>query len=856
MDNPAFPNNGYGNQGPFMSPVDSAFVSGNTTKAPSVVGDIEDLDQLSEDFPPPNATIGHTGIPSNAQAGPYPPQFDQYHEQQAIANDQIMQTTGDRVRMTMFPDHAIEEDVPSTQVVPDHQTNLQRMTQPVQILRAAVQNLVNYQSNTELTARALPEILQLLSHQDQSIVLKASKLILDLCKKDASIKAFTSNPNGVFTIIQTLANINNPEIQKALAGAIHNISSNSQGLMMIYKCGGIPYLVRLLTSQVDAVLFYAVATIHNLLFHFEPAKMDVRLAGGLEKLVALLIKDNVKFLAIAADSLHILAYGHQDSKLIILASGGPAFLVRILRIYTYEKLLWTVSRLLKVLSVCPSNKAEILQAGGMQALALHVGHRSGRLVQNILFALRNLSDAATKQDNLDDLLSHLIGFLSSPDVNIVTCSAGVLSNLTCNTKNKTIVCQLQGVEALLRAISNNVDKIEVVERCVCSLRHITSRHPGDVLAQNSIRELNGIPMLMNLLQPQTRWELIKALIGLFRNLALSYNNHTALREQGCIPKLWQLLNRSLQELQRSGQSAEAVDGISMNQVVDCSTTALHLLARDEYNRLIMRQLNVIPTFVQLLKMSDERIQRAAVGALSELALDPEGADQIEREGACDPLASLLHSKNEGIAAYAAAVLFCLSEDKNLMPGEISGAYRPPYGFEGPYYSGGNNPLFNRLPPMHYSNSSSHPGSTPFTPNMSEPPSGLMTPHSEFDLPLDFDDLSRPGSGFHSSHHSGIHTPNHHYASSGHHSGVHTPGGHHSGVHTPTHSGLHTPNHYPMSHPSPMPSQPIISTQPFPTQAPPPPMGPGYFRVQQGSYNPPSPALMDTANNTAWLDTDL
>ena len=49
------------------------------------------------------------------------------------------------------------------------------------------------------------------------------------------------------------------------------------------------------------------------------------------------------------------------SQLIILASGGPALLVRIMRLYTYEKLLWTCSRLLKVLSVCPSNKPEIVQ---------------------------------------------------------------------------------------------------------------------------------------------------------------------------------------------------------------------------------------------------------------------------------------------------------------------------------------------------------------------------------------------------------------------------------------------------------------------------------------------------------------
>ena len=76
---------GYGKQGPFISPVDSAFVSGVTTKAPSVVGDMDDLDQQLEDYPPPNATIppGSAHGPVGTVHHPYP-SFEQYHEQQAL----------------------------------------------------------------------------------------------------------------------------------------------------------------------------------------------------------------------------------------------------------------------------------------------------------------------------------------------------------------------------------------------------------------------------------------------------------------------------------------------------------------------------------------------------------------------------------------------------------------------------------------------------------------------------------------------------------------------------------------------------------------------------------------------------
>ena len=66
-------------------------------------------------------------------------------------------------------------------------------------------------------------------------------------------------------------------------------------------------------------------------------------------------------LLLNADCLHVLAYGNKESKLIILASGGPAELVRIMRSYTYEKLLFTTSRVLKVLSVDTDNKQAIVE---------------------------------------------------------------------------------------------------------------------------------------------------------------------------------------------------------------------------------------------------------------------------------------------------------------------------------------------------------------------------------------------------------------------------------------------------------------------------------------------------------------
>lgn len=122
--------------------------------------------------------------------------------------------------------------------------------------------------------------------------------------------------------------------------------------------------------------------------------------------------------------------------------------------------------------MCLSNKPAIVEAGGMHALAMHLNHPSQRLVQNVLWTLRNLSDAATKCEGLEGLLQSLVHLLGSPDVNVVTCAAGVLSNLTCNNqRNKITVCQNGGIEALVRTIINAGDREEITEPAVSILRN-------------------------------------------------------------------------------------------------------------------------------------------------------------------------------------------------------------------------------------------------------------------------------------------------------------------------------------------------------------------------------------------------
>ncbi|WAR10137.1 CTNB-like protein [Mya arenaria] len=628
---------------------DSGIQSGATTQAPSISGKSHAEDLEGDEQNMDTSRMMFNWADQGMGQG-----FTQ--EQVDDMNQHLNQTRSHRVREAMFPE-TLEEglQIPSTQIHPDQPTAVQRLAEPSQMLKHAVVNLINYQDDADLATRAIPELTKLLCDDDQVVVSQAAMMVHQLSKKEASRAAIMNSPQMVAALVRAMSNTNDTETTRCAAGTLHNLSHHRQGLLAIFKSGGIPALVKLLSSPMESVLFYAITTLHNLLLHQDGSKMAVRLAGGLQKMVALLQRNNVKFLAITTDCLQILAYGNQESKLIILASGGPGELVRLMRSYTYEKLLWTTSRVLKVLSVCPSNKPAVVEAGGMQALANHLGHGSQRLVQNCLWTLRNLSDAATKVDSIENLLQMLVQLLSSNDINVVTCAAGILSNLTCNNmRNKMIVCQFGGIEALVRTILQAGDREDITEPAVCALRHLTSRHHEAEMAQNAVRLHYGLPVLVKLLHPPSRWPLIKAVVGLIRNLALCTANHAPLREHGALPRIVQLMIRAHQDTQRrasissNGQGSGYVDGVRMEEIVEGTVGALHILAREQHNRAVIRGLNCIPLFVQLLYSPVENIQRVAAGVLCELASDKEGAEMIEQEGATAPLTELLHSRNEGV----------------------------------------------------------------------------------------------------------------------------------------------------------------------------------------------------------------
>ena len=78
------------------------------------------------------------------------------------------------------------------------------------------------------------------------MVSQAAMMVHQLSKKEASRHAIMNSPQMVAALVRAMANTNDLETTKCAAGTLHNLSHHRQGLLAIFKSGGIPALVKLL----------------------------------------------------------------------------------------------------------------------------------------------------------------------------------------------------------------------------------------------------------------------------------------------------------------------------------------------------------------------------------------------------------------------------------------------------------------------------------------------------------------------------------------------------------------------------------------------------------------------------------
>jgi len=525
----------------------------------------------------------------------------------------------------------------------------------------AVANWMNYQDNSEMALKAIPELLKLITDEDLIVVQQAAILFNQMSRNEGPRMALIQTNNAVQCLVNCLNTTADIETARSLVGTLYSVSTQKPaGVQAIINSNALNTLVKMLSAPMETIISYAITTLHNVLLECgDQIKMQLRKMGVIHQMIPLLNQNtNVKFLSIVVDCLQLLAFGNSETKQIILELGGTQMLVGLLVNQTnYQKLLLNTTRLLKVLSVCSKNKQALVNFNAMQALSMHLITQSQQaeaqkakstasdILNNCLITLRNLSDAATRLPGLEELVANLLNLLSKRhnDFTVATLAAGILSNLTCNNENnKKTALAANGIQILLQIIHTNmmVQKTQLVEPCVCALRHITNRHGDMLLAQEQVRAVNGLNIIAQLMCIQPRaWSVIKAVLGVVRNFCSNQLNAQHLRQNGMIEKLMQILFDAYTEIQMrtsGGTNMPAnnvlkIDDVNMFDIVEASSAALLLLAKDIQNQMIMKELDCIGFFVQMFYSSITSIQRSAVSILAELSTNKECAEVIEQQ---------------------------------------------------------------------------------------------------------------------------------------------------------------------------------------------------------------------------------
>lgn len=71
-------------------------------------------------------------------------------------------------------------------------------------------------------------------------------IVNQLTRKEASRRALMQSPQMVAAVVRAMQNTSDIETTRATASILHNLSHHREGLLAIFKSGGIPALVRML----------------------------------------------------------------------------------------------------------------------------------------------------------------------------------------------------------------------------------------------------------------------------------------------------------------------------------------------------------------------------------------------------------------------------------------------------------------------------------------------------------------------------------------------------------------------------------------------------------------------------------
>ena len=229
--------------------------------------------------------------------------------------------------------------------------------------------------------------------------------------------------------------------------------------------------------------------------------------------------------------------------------------------------------------------------------------------------------------------------------------------------NKLAVLKINGIPILIGVIEKSYMKSELIEPCICTLRHITNRHQEALRAQEEMKAYNGLNLLTNLLAIKPyNWSIIKATLGVVRNFAANIVNMAFLKNVQIIEKTMQILFDAYNEAQHK----QVANDVNLMDIIDASSNIILLLMKDYGNQIHMKNINCVGFFVQLLNTQHDKIQHIAAGLLAELAQNKECVASIDQQPGVHFYLTKMFSRPDAVADNnAKTLLYHINEYKSM-----------------------------------------------------------------------------------------------------------------------------------------------------------------------------------------------
>uniref|UniRef100_A0A915CWG4 Uncharacterized protein n=1 Tax=Ditylenchus dipsaci TaxID=166011 RepID=A0A915CWG4_9BILA len=544
-------------------------------------------------------------------------------------------------------------------------------------------------ADRENVRRALPELIPLLTDNEEEVVCKALDIVQKIAKFDSDNLYLASEPlireqriiDGLLHALKT--HRNNKKITRLALCTLFHISSNRRhGLDLIIqtiekkgtKC--LDDLLHCISVQEHSCFKYAFLILHNLMTEPKIARQviqHVRELKTLTQIVGWLGEKNEKLMAIIVDIIQLLVDRNSEQKSFFLSLNGPNRLIKIIASAQYENLLSRATKLLKYISICDPKK--IVDAGALEVLHVHLNHASQRLVRDLLVCIRDLSDVPTKDHDLTPLLEKLLQLLGTNDLHIKQLCTQILANLSANNKpNKEFLTEayLDAIRSRQSTSLNGQLLEDIQDNSLGILRSVCTGHDSAIQAQCEIMAKRPTDIILQKLV-QKRVVLLRKTLRILSVTATQDANLPRFREvfkrhpnetRVVVPYVHEIV-QAFHIAASQLPTMPVVEDVSVAELMQTSMNILQSLCRDDFLlKKIFESLKEFPAelpngsaiLLPQLALRDDELAHRAILLLAELARIPEAAHMLSMDSlTLDILRNWARSKTQ-IASSAVQVL--------------------------------------------------------------------------------------------------------------------------------------------------------------------------------------------------------